>query len=416
MKDRPKLLTASIAVVIVIEVLCATYLLKYPRWSGSLSVIYFFSGIAISVALLFFPQISFENQHGNRRNFFPRTNAILIPLSAAYCFYYTQYWIHSTPLSYEYADMLPVIKVMNERFLSGHFSQVYQPIPEIWGGSQPGYYPAMWMPYCVGVLTHIDLRWINSFALFSSFVICLVIASRVKNLWASAFFIISFLLLVTWLYEEPVHNYIRLTEEGVVVLYYMFLMLAIISKKPVLIGIALGLCLLSRFSIIGWIPAISIYLLLQKKFKELLLIGGSCVLTVLALFIIPFGWSTVLHVIQRSTVYMTTAPNVWTVNPEYFTNFLGFARYYMPGHLHLLHDTLIASSFGLPILFVLFVYFLRKKFPANNVLLATGKLSLVVFYSFIYVPYLYLFYTSSMVSLLIAAFVLRKIKTGSADS
>src|SRR5258705_8885028 len=144
----------------------------------------------------------------------------------------------------------------------------------------------MLLSYSIGVLNHIDLMWINSFALFSSFVICLVIASRVKNLWTSIFFIISFLLLVTWLYEEPVHNYIRLTEEGVVVLYYMFLALAIISGKPVLTGIALGLCLLSRFSIIGWIPAISIYFLLQKKFRELLLIGGSCVLTVLILFII----------------------------------------------------------------------------------------------------------------------------------
>lgn len=416
MKDRLKPLTVTIAVVILIEMLCATYLLRNPAWSKSLSLIYFFSGITISLVLLFLPQISFENYHRERRNFFSWTIIILIPLTAAYCFYYTQYWIRSTPLSYEYADMLPVIKVMNERFLSGHFNQVYQPISEIWGGSQPGYYPAMWLPYCVGVLTHIDLRWINSFALFSSFVICLVIASKVKNLCASAFFIIAFLLLVTWLYKEPVHNYIRLTEEGVVVLYYMFLVLAIISGKPVWTGIALGLCLLSRFSIIGWIPAISIYFLLQKKFRELLLIGGSCVLTVLVLFIIPFGWSTVLHVMQRSSAYMSTASNVWNVNPEYFTNFLGFARFYMPGHLHLLHYSLIACSFGLPILFVLLVYFLRKKFAANNVLLATGKLSLVTFYSFIYVPYLYLFYTSSMVSLLILAFLARGMKKESTNS
>jgi predicted branched-subunit amino acid permease len=87
----------------------------------------------------------------------------------------------------------------------------------------------------------------------------------------------------------------------------------------------------------------------------------------------------------------------------------------MPGHLHLLHYSLIAVSFGWPSLFVLLVYSLRKKFAGNNVLLATAKLSLVAFYSFIYVPYLYLFYTSSMVSLLILAFLARGMKKESTD-
>src|SRR5580765_6306540 len=113
MKGRLKPLTVAIAVIILIEVLCATWLLKHPGWSMPLSVIYFFSGIAISLALLFLPQIRFENHHSDRRNFFSWTIIILIPLTAAYCFYYTQYWIRSTPFSYEYADMLLVIKVMN---------------------------------------------------------------------------------------------------------------------------------------------------------------------------------------------------------------------------------------------------------------------------------------------------------------
>jgi len=409
MKENSKSLTIGIGIVIIIETLCATYLLKHPRYSSGISIVYFLSGILISFLLLFLPQVRFKNQDAGSP-FVRYASLILILFTAVYCFYYTRYWIGTTPLSYEYADMLPMIKVMDERFLSGHINQVYQPIPEIWGGAQSAYFPAMWLPYCAGVIANIDLRWINSFALFTSFAICLFIARQTKNLWAAIIFITNFLILVAWLYTESVHNFIRLTEEGVVVLYYMLFFLAIISRKPVLIGVSLGFCLLSRFSIIGWIPAITIYFLLQKRFKELLLIGGSCLLIILLLLILPFGWSTTYQIMQRASVYMLSTSNVWEQHPEYFTNYLGFARFFIPGHLKSLHHTLITVSFLLPMLFVFICHYLKKRSNINNVLLATGKLSLVVFYSFIYVPYLYLFYTSSMVSLLIAAFLARNGK------
>jgi hypothetical protein len=50
---------------------------------------------------------------------------------------------------------------------------------------------------------------------------------------------------------------------------------------------------------------------------------------------------------------------------------------------------------------------LQKKWSLQNINLACFKLSLLVFYQFIDVPYGYLFYTCSFVSLLIAASLLR---------
>jgi hypothetical protein len=114
------------------------------------------------------------------------------------------------------------------------------------------------------------------------------------------------------------------------------------------------------------------------------------------------------EVIKRSSIYRRSIPSVWQSNPEYFTNFLGFARFYVPNHIQGLHNSLVEASFLLPLLLVMVVYLKRKKMIFQNVELATAKLSMVAFYSFIYVPYLYLFYTSSMVSLLIAAFLTRK--------
>ena len=58
------------------------------------------------------------------------------------------------------------------------------------------------------------------------------------------------------------------------------------------------------------------------------------------------------------------------------------------------------------------IYAVRR--GRNNVPLAALKLSLVIFYCFIDVPYLYLFYTSSLVSLIILALATRDAETAPA--
>ena len=75
-----------------------------------------------------------------------------------------------------------------------------------------------------------------------------------------------------------------------------------------------------------------------------------------------------------------------------------------------MHGLLILFSFTLPIGFAVIARFNRR----SNIPLAALKLSLVVFYCFIDVPYLYLFYTSSLVSLIILALVIRDEKIVSA--
>ncbi|HLI94061.1 MAG TPA: hypothetical protein VKU83_10640, partial [Puia sp.] len=69
-----------------------------------------------------------------------------------------------------------------------------------------------------------------------------------------------------------------------------------------------------------------------------------------------------------------------------------------------LHRLLVGLSFTVPLAFTVAAY--RRK--RNNIALAALKLSLVLFYCFIDVPYLYLFYTSSLVSLVILAMAIRE--------
>ena len=85
------------------------------------------------------------------------------------------------------------------------------------------------------------------------------------------------------------------------------------------------------------------------------------------------------------------------------------AKFYGPHPKATLHITLLFLSFVVPFLFMCFCL-IQKKWKLQNINLACFKLSLLVFYQFIDVPYGYLFYTSSFVSLMIAAKLLTSME------
>jgi hypothetical protein len=310
--------------------------------------------------------------------------------------------LNGTPLRIEHADMLPIIGVMCHRFLVGQWSQVYQPIPEIWNGIQPIYLPAMWLPFSIASLLHFDMRWTTVSCIWLCIILCIL------PLWKRNVMIIPFLLslliLLVWLHFDKDNNVIRLTEEGVVFFYYSLMAVSIISYNPYFIGVAAASCLLSRYAIIGWIPFALIYLLTTRQYKFLLksFVTGT---VIVALLIFPFGWHSLLFQFDLPANYIQHAQKVFTNNPEYFYRSLGMAKFFVPDHLQLLHYTLLTSSFLIPIIFLIVT---RKKFASVNVLLAGFQLTVTFFYNFLDVSYLYLYYTPVFVSVVIVAWSMQK--------
>ena len=177
-------------------------------------------------------------------------------------FFTSRYWMDQIPLDPDFADMLPIMKVMNERFLRGEWKHVYDPIPEIWNGTRPIYLPAMWFPYCAGSCMKLDMRWITVTALLLSFSIVLfnIRIKRKPLFWICSIAIAA--VLFWWIFSRnDVHSLISMSEEGVVIFYFVLLSLAIISDNAFLMGFIASLCLLSRYSMIGWlIPCLIFYL------------------------------------------------------------------------------------------------------------------------------------------------------------
>jgi len=392
--------SSAILLLATLQVLCSTYFLYIPNFYSVNSSLFLFAGIGICFCLLRIPPLKTHNVKIASRQLLVKLLLVIAIFPVSYQL--ARGIMDHTPLQIEYADMLPIMKAMCRRFLHGQWKQVYDPIPEIWNGFQSIYLPAMWLPFTSALLFDFDLRWVTVCGIWLTTMICLL--PKWKKDGRPFVLIGALFVLLAWFHLDEQNNVIRLTEEGVIFFYYGILAAAIITWNPWLLGVSVALCLLSRYSLVGWIPFAALYMFLTKQLSFLIKAIGSSLLVILAILILPFGIKPLLFHLHFQNAYVLQAPRVWREHPEYFYHSLGFAKFFGPDHVRLLHLTLTTGTFLIPLVFL---FWLRKKIGTRpNVLLAGFQLSITFFYNFIDVSYLYLFYTPVFVSLVIAGWSL----------
>jgi hypothetical protein len=325
------------------------------------------------------------------------------------------FWFEEMPIDITNADMLPIIKVMGERFIAGQHGHVYDIIPWIWHGTQPIYLPAMWLPYVPAIFLRIDMRWIAVVGLLFGFAVFIFLyrpafgsdaslpADRRRG-YTSFFLGVLAFLLFWWLVADNTAGIVSVSEEGTVIAYYVLLVLALISGRPWFIGVAISLCMLSRYALVGWIPAYLLLLTIEKKWRQLSIITLTGMLCFVLLFLLPVGLNTFIRLAKLPGNYIAFAGRVWKDSPDVFSNAPGFAWFFGANRVGMLHGLLVSLTFLVPPLFILAGW----RFRGTNLALAALKAALVVFFCFIDVPYLYLFYTSSFVSLIALTLLLRQ--------
>lgn len=406
--NRPASLFPILLTAFGVETLSCTWCLKIHGCTPVFSILYLLSGLVIAALLLRLPELrlpALTKQPWRKPQL--RRSVVLIALVALGLYSWSLIWFDEYPIDVTNADMLPIIKVMCERFLAGQHSHVYDPIPAIWHGVQPIYLPAMWLPYVPAVSMGIDMRWITIGGLLFAFGTFVVLYK--PSVSRSAFFpgVLAFLLF-WWIAADNTPGIISVSEEGVVIGYYVFLVLSLVSGKPWLTAIAISLCLLSRYALVGWVPAYIVWLILEKKMKQFSILSLTGILCFVLLFLVPVGWGTVSRLAHLPGDYIYFAGRVWKDAPDVFSTAPGLAWFFGRNGTTVLHWLLISLSFIVPVVFTVFA--VRR--GRHNVPLAGLKLALVVFYCFIDVPYLYLFYTSSFVSLILLALALREEQNG----
>lgn len=329
---------------------------------------------------------------------------------------------NEVPILPKYSDIIPTIKVLVSRLLNGQ--TVYKPIDDFGYHMPVTYLPLQWAPYVIAEWLHFDYRWI-AFCIWLIACVALIITNRQRRLSSKITIPVVLALVVTLLIKyEP--DVLTMSVELMVAGYYILFIIGISSNNPWIKGLVITLCLLSRYSLILWLP---LWMLAEwiahnrmNTLKSIVVIASAIFL----LYVLPFlrkDWSTLL----AGYHYYTNAAigewekNNWYGKPQSLYCGVGFARFFYEGtgplvlrlkRLQQVHFILcLASVFVMAIFHMLF----SKKLPLKPFLLASFKIYLSFFLAFIQVPYIYLMITGSFVSIAIYG-VMQNLSIGGPES
>ena len=394
-----RLLPFSIFFLVLLEVLCHAVMIN--AWGASFtSVIYLMTGLAIP--LLAFQYLSSRKTSHEASNLSQvRFYSIIVFLTVAFMLiHYAKLLFAANPLDYRIADMLPVIEIMSERFINGE--EVYAPIPEIWEGIQPIYLPAFWLPYSLAKFIEVDLRWISVlFMICTLMVIFLKIyCENVDSRAPILFTLISTVLLCISILILDERMILR-TQEPVAFFYYVLLGYGLMKEKWQLTGVAIALCLLSRFMIAPWVVVFLIFLILQQRIRETFQISIPSMALIIFLLLLTGAADRINLFLTLDDHYLYAIQS----DPEKYiptiSSNLGIAKFFQMEDLNVLHLALKISSFVIPFTAFLLYLIYRPSVRIGLYSLLVLKLSLVFFLNLLIIPYDYLFYTSTFCSILI---------------
>lgn len=314
---------------------------------------------------------------------------------------------NEVPIDYRLADMLPILKIMCQRFMAGE--QVYAIIPEIWGGMQPIYLPALWIPLLPATYFEWELRWTSLFLFVAGLGLILATFKGKSNEMANKSLVpkvsINTLIVLVPLFilghdmMKYESRFFTMTEESIVVFYYLLLAYAVAKEKTALTAIALSLCMLSRYSLAIWAIMYVVYIFFFKdrsKAITMAIIGTVFSLTVMY---ISQGFSGLHVFLGLQENYINAIINEKEKFQPMIVISMGLAKFYDYENLAALHRLFMITAFAIPIGSLLLYAKFREKINADFFALCSLKLTLVVFYNLLVMPFLYLFFTSTLLSI-----------------
>jgi hypothetical protein len=323
------------------------------------------------------------------------------------------WWDATQDTGIDKSDIIQQIAILVNRFLAGE--QPYTIIHFKDYDLFPTYLPFQWIPYIITELAHKDYRWIPAIALLLSSLYFFVRHSR-QLLHENIPTVIKLLLpvwpLIAWytaiMYFNPIF---KLSVEGLIAAYYLFVATNIGGRRVLPLAMGVAACLLSRYSIVFWVPLCLAALYIAGQKKKALTVS----LTLLAFFVIfywlPFMRKDPMIFLHGYQYHSVAALREWqndiqTLHSKfYLMNGLGFTSWALkliPGDLKQILGVYQLIHLSVCIITVtgLLVYYRLKKasLPLNTFLLFSLKIYMAVFYAFIQIPYKYLYLVPVIIS------------------
>lgn len=393
----------ALSTCVMLETLSFTYIQNYGgTYYFSSSILYLLCGIGVCI-LPFIPTGDVNLFVTNKAVYkaVPYLFAVFILFLVGYHIYHLVPAYSTMPIHPKIADMLPCLQVACHRFLHGE--KIYAPIPEMYPGCIMPYLPAMWVPFLPASALSFDFRWTTlSMQLLG-------ISCAMIPLWGKksipiipAIIAAGGLFLVSNYFLNDHNDYWTMTEEGVVAGFYLLLGFALLRQNYWAIGLAITGCTLSRYSLVMWIPVYFIFVFVAHSNRDFLKLLLSYSLSMLGLFILPFFIRDPLYFINIPQGYIGLTDRFWNMYgvADHRLHNVGLFKFFNLEQMHSMFLLGIITSFLAPVILIACVKWLAKGKKLNEKYLgyASFKVSLIFFFSFIQMPYLYIFVPVTLLS------------------
>lgn len=186
----------------------------------------------------------------------------------------------------DYSDVLPQMETMYQRFSNGEF-----PYASVDMGSwspYPVYMPLHWMPVGIAQELGMDTRWIGFIFLAIAAGIYGWFTMRTKRPALQQVLAILLPSIALWGYILWGGADLPVSFELVVGAYYLVLAAGLMSRDIGWITAGLILCLLSRYTLVFWLPLFALLLWQHRPPRENIPLWLSVAGSIILLYILPF--------------------------------------------------------------------------------------------------------------------------------
>ena len=338
---------------------------------------------------------------------------VALLLGGAWALTYQAPVILNNPVDVRYSDVIPILQNYVARFRSGEV--VYRYLTNLPYPLFPNHLPLQWLPYVLPDQLGLDYRWWGlGLLLLLGFGAWQVALAR-QPIGALEFALKA--LLPAFVFGQILHYdpglYAQVMEPTIIA-YYCVLAASVLSRSALAQGLALVLCLLSRYSVVLWVPFYFVVLWREAGRRHTVLVAAIVLAGVLAIYVVPFlsqDWTIFTHALAE---YRTATMGEWgrsvgtDSNGGHIFNGLGLAGWfatYAPGDLAhkiaWLQRTQVLACAAVLLGMARVYWRLRHQVDYRILALVALQLYLTVFYLFIQIPYAYL----SSLTLFVAAFL-----------
>ena len=186
----------------------------------------------------------------------------------------------------KWSDVIPQVRTLYERFSNGEFP--YMPIELPGYNLLPIYMPLHWLPAGLADPVNVDLRWIG----FGFFAIAAALygwfLSEQPGSIVSRLIALVLPSLPLWAFIRWGNVDLLVSYEIVIGAYYLLLATGLLSRKLWLITLGIIVCLLSRYTLLFWIPLFAVLLFLEKGLKKSVIMWATVAVCFLLIYFIPF--------------------------------------------------------------------------------------------------------------------------------